>query len=624
MSPVSTAVEPLPPSVDDVLQRYWGFETLRPLQGSAIRAVLERRDSVVVLPTGGGKSLCFQVPALIGDDPGVALVVSPLIALMKDQVDGLVASGVPAARLDSTMSSDARQATFNGLRDGRFKLLYVSPERLMGDGGTDFQAVMARCGVRYLAIDEAHCISHWGHDFRPEYRQLGALRAAWPQVSMHAFTATATTRVREDIVRQLGLRDALVLVGSFDRANLIYRVRPRLSRDQQLDAVMASHRGEAGIIYCISRKEVDQTAAALADAGHKAVAYHAGLSDDERARNQDAFIDERADVVVATVAFGMGVDRSDVRFVVHAGAPKSLEHYQQEAGRAGRDGLAAECLLLYSSADFLKWKRIMELSGELSDADVAHLRQMERYASAFQCRHKTLVEHFGQPYEGTDCGACDVCLGEIERVDDPLILAQKIGSCVARVKQRFGLVHVAAVLEGKATPQVTQNGHDALSTFGLLKDLSAAEIKGYIEQLIARGFLQRTSGDYPVVELTATGVAMLKGQVDPADIVLCRQPKASARSKSRGGRGDAAMGRVERESWEGVDRDLFDALRALRLEIARGRGVPPYVVFHDSTLREMARLKPGSLSALLHVPGVGARKAEDFGQQFLDAIASHS
>ncbi len=315
MSPVSTAVEPLPPTVDDVLQRYWGFDTLRPLQGSAIRAVLERRDSVVVLPTGGGKSLCFQVPALIGDDPGIALVVSPLIALMKDQVDGLVASGVPAARLDSTMSSDARQATFNGLRDGRFKLLYVSPERLMGDGGASFQATVARRGVRYVAIDEAHCISHWGHDFRPEYRQLGALRAAWPQVSMHAFTATATTRVREDIVRQLGLRDALLLVGSFDRPNLIYRVRPRLSREQQLDAVMAAHRNEAGIIYCISRKDVDQTAAALADAGHKAVAYHAGLSDDERSRNQDAFIDERADVVVATVAFGMGVDRSDVRFV---------------------------------------------------------------------------------------------------------------------------------------------------------------------------------------------------------------------------------------------------------------------------------------------------------------------
>jgi ATP-dependent DNA helicase RecQ len=620
---VSAAVEPLPPDVDDVLQRFWGFETLRPLQGSAIRAVLERRDSVVVLPTGGGKSLCFQVPALIGDDPGIALVVSPLIALMKDQVDGLVASGVPAARLDSTMSSDQRQATFNGLRDGRFKLLYVSPERLMGDGGASFQATVARRGVRYVAIDEAHCISHWGHDFRPEYRQLGALRAAWPQVSMHAFTATATTRVREDIVRQLGLRDALVLVGSFDRPNLIYRVRPRLSREQQLESVMTAHRGEAGIIYCISRKDVDQTAASLADAGHKAVAYHAGLSDDERSRNQDAFIDERADVVVATVAFGMGVDRSDVRFVVHAGAPKSLEHYQQEAGRAGRDGLAAECLLLYSSADFLKWKRIMEMSGELSEADVAHLRQMERYASAFQCRHKTLVEHFGQPYEGTDCGACDVCLGEIEKVDDPLILAQKIGSCVARVKQRFGLVHVAAVLEGKSTPQVAQNGHDALSTFGLLKDLSSNEIKGYIEQLVARGFLQRTPGDYPVLELTATGVAMLKGQVEASDIVLCRQPKASTRSRSRGGR-DGAMGRVERESWEGVDRDLFDALRALRLEIARGRGVPPYVVFHDSTLREMAKAKPGSLSALLHVPGVGARKAEDFGQQFLDAIASHS
>jgi ATP-dependent DNA helicase RecQ len=622
MSAVGT-VDSLPPVVGDVLQRYWGFEALRPLQGAAIRAVLDRRDSVVVLPTGGGKSLCFQVPALVpgpgGDEAGVALVVSPLIALMKDQVDGLVASGVPAARLDSTMSADARQATVNGLRDGRFKLLYVSPERLMGDGGATFQALVARRGLRYVAIDEAHCISHWGHDFRPEYRQLGALRSTFPQVSMHAFTATATARVREDIVRQLGLRDALVLVGSFDRPNLIYRVRPRQSREQQLDAVLAAHRGEAGIVYCISRKDVDQTAASLAAAGHKAVAYHAGLGDDERARNQDAFIDERADVVVATVAFGMGVDRSDVRFVVHAGAPKSLEHYQQEAGRAGRDGLAAECLLLYSTADFLKWRRILELSGELSDADVAHLRQMEHYASAFRCRHRALVEHFGQTYEGTDCGACDVCLGEIERVDDALILAQKIGSCVARVKQRFGIGHVAAVLEGKATPQVAQNGHDALSTFGLLKNLSAAEIKGYIEQLIARGFLQRTPGDYPVLELTATGVALLKGQVAEDDVVLCRQPKASARSR----KGSGAMGRVERESWEGVDRDLFDALRTLRLEIARGRGVPPYVVFHDSTLREMARLKPQTVSALLHVPGVGARKAEDFGHLFLEAIATH-
>ena len=421
-------------------------------------------------------------------------------------------------------------------------------------------------------------------------------------------------------MRQLGLRDALVLVGSFDRPNLIYRVRPRLAREQQLETVIAAHRDEAGIVYCISRKDVDQTAATLAAAGHRAVPYHAGLSDDERSRNQDAFIDERADVVVATVAFGMGVDRSDVRFVVHAGAPKSLEHYQQEAGRAGRDGLAAECLLLYSSADFLKWRRIMEMSGELNDAGVAHLREMERYASAFKCRHKTLVEHFGQPYESDDCGACDVCLGEIERVEDPLILAQKIGSCVARVRQRFGIGHVTAVLEGKRTPQVAQQGHDALSTFGLLKDMATAEIRGYVEQLIARGFLQRTSGDYPVLELTAQGVAMLKGQVPAEDIVLCRQPKPSARSR-RGASG--SMGRVERESWEGVDRDLFDALRALRLEIARGRGVPPYVVFHDSTLREMARAKPRSLSALLHVPGVGARKAEDFGQQFLDAIEGH-
>ncbi len=603
----------------DVLRRYWGFDSLRPLQGEAIQAILDGRDSTVVLPTGGGKSLCYQAPALLGDaGAGIALVVSPLIALMKDQVDGLIASGVPAARLDSSMPSDERQAVVAGLREGRFRLLYVSPERLVGDGSPGFQALLAACRPRYIAVDEAHCISHWGHDFRPEYRQLGALRASFPGVPFHAFTATATVRVREDIVRQLALRDPVVLVGSFDRPNLVYRVRPRLDRMRQLAGVLDARRGDAGIVYCISRKEVEATAAALAAAGHRAVPYHAGLADDERARNQDAFLDERADVVVATVAFGMGVDRSDVRFVVHAGAPKSLEHYQQEAGRAGRDGLEAECLLLYAAADFLKWRRIMELSGELSDSAAAHLREMEAYATGLRCRHRALVEHFGQPYALDDCGACDWCLRELERVEDPVTLAQKIGSCVARVKQRWGVSHVAAVLEGRRTPQVEAQGHDALSTFGLLKDMAQSEIRGYIEQLVALGYLARTTGEYPVLQLTPPGVAMLKGQVDAARLVLCRQP-APSRSRSR----SAPASRVERESWEGVDRGLFEALRRLRLELARERGVPPYVIFHDSTLREMARRQPASLAGFLAIPGVGARKADVFGSRFLSEIDAH-
>jgi ATP-dependent DNA helicase RecQ len=607
-----------PVGLDDVLRRYWGFESLRPLQAEAIQAILGGRDSVVVLPTGGGKSLCFQAPALMGTEgDGLALVVSPLIALMKDQVDGLRASGVAAARLDSAMSADERHATVAGLREGRFRLLYVSPERLAGETGSGFQSQLTRWGVRYIAVDEAHCISHWGHDFRPEYRQLGTLRRLFPHASVHAFTATATERVRTDIVRQLALRDPLVLVGSFDRPNLIYRVRPRIARDRQIEAIIDGHHGEAGIVYCIARKEVDATAAALAARGHRVVPYHAGLADHERERNQEAFLDERADIVVATVAFGMGVDRSDVRFVIHAGAPKSLEHYQQEAGRAGRDGLAAECVLLYSSADFLKWRRIMELSGELSDAAVTQLREMERYAQSLSCRHRALVEHFGQRLEGEDCGACDWCLRELERVDDALILAQKIGSCVARVRQRWGIAHVTAVLEGKRTPQVQAQGHETLSTFGLLKDMPAAEIRAYIEQLVSLGHLARTPGEYPVLQLTPRGLAMLKGQLPPEGLVLCRQPRTGGKGRGR----SAPISRAEHDSWDGVDRTLFDRLRALRLEIARERGVPPYVVFHDSTLREMARLRPQTLSRLLEVPGVGARKAETFGERFLEAIA---
>ena len=600
--------------LSDVLERYWGYGSFRPLQREAMDAILSGRDSMVVLPTGGGKSLCFQAPALVRD--GLAVVVSPLISLMKDQVDTLVGNGVPAACLNSSLSSDQRNAVTAGVRDGRFRLLYVSPERLVGEGGESFQAWLSRCNISFIAIDEAHCISQWGHDFRPEYRQLGDLRSRFPGISLHAYTATATARVRRDIAAQLGLREPVELVGSFDRPNLVYRVIPRANLKRQLQDVLSRHRGEGGIVYCTSRREVEALAAWLTESGVRARPYHAGLDDAERHRNQDAFLEEEIDVIVATVAFGMGIDRSDVRFVVHAGAPQSLEHYQQESGRAGRDGLEAECALIYSSADFMKWRLMLEKNGELTDSARKLLRDIERYAASVGCRHKHLVGYFGDRYERDDCGACDFCLGELEPVAEPSTVARKILSCVARVGQRFGAAHVANVLCGSENEQVLSRRHNELTTFGLLRDASANEVRGYIEQLVAQGLLRQTDDAFPVVMLTPTGAALMKDPAAAPGLALSRQ-KRPVREKEQ------KRSRVEAEAWEGVDRELFEQLRNVRLQIARSRGVPPYVIFHDTTLRELARLKPRSMAELRTIYGVGARKAEDLGEQFLEVLRGH-
>jgi ATP-dependent DNA helicase RecQ len=599
------------PALADALERYWGYTSFRPLQREAMEAILSGRDSVVVLPTGGGKSLCFQAPAIVRD--GLAVVVSPLISLMKDQVDTLVGNGVPAACFNSSLDSERKTAVLAGLREGRFRLLYVSPERLVGEGGDSFIGLLTRCNVRFVAIDEAHCISQWGHDFRPEYRQLGRLRTALPGISLHAFTATATARVRRDIAAQLDLVDAVELVGSFDRPNLLYRVLARASLKQQLLEVLSRHSGQAGIIYCTSRREVDALAAWLKERGVRALPYHAGLGDDERSRHQDAFLEEEADVIVATVAFGMGIDRSDVRFVIHAGAPQSLEHYQQESGRAGRDGLEAECVLIYSTADFMKWRLMLERNGELTDASRKLLRDIERYAASVGCRHRHLVGYFGETYSRTECGACDYCLDELETVADPVVVARKVLSCVARVGQRFGVAHVANVLCGSDTESVTSRRHHELTTFGLLREAPSPEVRGYIEQLIAHGFLRQTDDAFPVVALTERGVRLMKDADSATDLALARQRRPiKGRVQKRS--------RIESESWQDVDRDLFDRLRAVRLQIARARGVPPYVIFHDTTLREMARLRPTSVEALHGIRGVGARKAEDLGETFLAAI----
>jgi ATP-dependent DNA helicase RecQ len=599
------------PSLESILSRYWGYTSFRPLQREAMDAVVDGRDSLLVLPTGGGKSLCFQAPALVRD--GLAIVISPLISLMKDQVDTLVANGVPAACFNSALPSDQKAAVTAGLREGRYRLLYLAPERIASESGGWFSWLLASCPVSFVAIDEAHCISHWGHDFRPEYRQLGALRSLLPNVGLHAFTATATSRVRHDIIQQLGLTNAVTLVGSFDRPNLLYRVLPRASLKTQLLQVLRRHAGQAGIIYCPTRRDVDDLAAWLLEEGARARPYHAGLSDEERHRNQDAFLDEQIDVIVATVAFGMGIDRSDVRFVIHAGAPQSLEHYQQESGRAGRDGLEAECVLIASAADFLRWRDILSKSGELTDARRGLLRDMERYAASVGCRHKRLLAYFGETYTKDDCGACDYCLGELEAAPDPVTLARKILSAVARVGQRFGVAHVANVLRGHESDQVRTRGHAGLTVFGLLQNASIDEIRGYVDQLIAHGLLRQTDDQYPVLQLTTEGAAIMKDPTAVPGLSLARQRKPEKGKLPR-------RSRVEAESWEGVDRDLFERLRSLRLRIARDRGVPPYVIFHDTTLRELARLKPATREALRHVYGVGARKAEDLGELVLRTL----
>jgi len=603
-----------------VVARVFGIEELRPFQEQAIRANLAGRDLLLVLPTGGGKSLCFQAPALVR--PGLTLVVSPLIALMKDQVDGLRQSGVAAGMLTSAQSPGERRAVHEALERGELKLLYAAPERLMMEGF--FERLLA-LGLASVAIDEAHCISHWGHDFRPEYRQLGSLRALAPGLPIHAFTATATAKVRADIVAQLGLREPLVLVGPCDRPNLAYRVQPRVELLKQVLAIVERHRGEAGIVYCISRKDVEHLDSDLREAGVKSIAYHAGLEPDVRRRAQESFLDEEVDVVVATVAFGMGIDRTDVRFVVHAAMPKGVEQYSQETGRAGRDGLAAECVLLHSGADYYSWKNLIERShqeagGSADPAQLAgalaRLSEMMDYATRLVCRHRQMVEHFGQTYEGpASCGACDVCLGEIETAPESSVLAQKILSAVVRCGQRYGATHVTDVLRGAETAAMRRTGHDGLTTYGLLRDRSVAEIRGWIDQLVGLGHLLVAGDRYPVLVLSPSGVEVMKGA---RPIALFVWPERKARKPRREAR--AAL-EGELDGAPPVDRALFDQLRALRRQLAHERGLPPYLIFNDRTLAEMAARKPRTPEEFRRIKGVGDKKAADLGPTFLARIA---
>ncbi len=591
--------------IRDALKTHWGYDTFLPLQQEAIQCVLDDRDSVVVLPTGGGKSLCFQAPAVVR--PGVGLVVSPLISLMKDQVDGLNAAGVPAACLNSSMEPAERRRVYDGLRAGELKLLYVAPERLVQAGMLE---TLVESDVSLVAIDEAHCISQWGHDFRPEYRQLKLLKETLPGTAIHAYTATATQQVRDDIVEELGLDGPEVLVGSFDRPNLAYKVMVRDGAIDQLSTIIDRHPGESGIVYCISRRDVEKTAEQLNRRGYRSRPYHAGMNVEDRKANQEAFIAERVETIVATVAFGMGIDKSNVRYVVHAAMPKSLEGYQQETGRAGRDGLEAECCLLYTGGDYGRWRAILGGSDtEPTEGAWRSLQAMRDFAGSVVCRHASLVEYFGQSLDGDNCGACDVCLGDLDQVADPLVIGQKIISSVVRQDERFGADYTVKVLRGSGEQRILDNGHDGLSTYGLLAEHSVQAVRGWVEQLVAQRFLAKT-GEYNVLMVTGSGRAILAGEVTPR---LLKPAKAVGKTRKT---------RADDDSWEGVDRELFERLRELRRQLADEKSVPAYVVFGDRSLRDMARLRPKTQAEFLEVHGVGQKRAADYGELFLAAIGS--
>jgi ATP-dependent DNA helicase RecQ len=607
---------PLQPLLD-IITHHWGFHSLKPLQEQAMRAVLEGRDSLVVLPTGGGKSLCYQAPAV--QRGGTTVVISPLIALMKDQVDALQRIGIPAVQIDSTLSGSERFAYEMDIRQGAVRLVFASPERLVN---TDFYRLLQEARIHTFAIDEAHCISHWGHDFRPEYRQLARLRDFFPGASVHGYTATATEQVRRDIIVQLGLCEPAVLVGNFDRPNLTYRVLPKLDILRQTIEVLDRHSGEAGIVYCLRRVDVDQLAAALKGKGYKAVAYHAGLTAEERTAAQEAFSSEQVDVVVATIAFGMGIDRSDVRFILHTALPKTLEHYQQETGRAGRDGLEAECVLLYSGADVITFKTIIQKSAGEAEGGLdptflpmalKHLDEMARYCRGAVCRHKALVNYFGQNYDAPTCSACDICLGDTQDVPEAVVMAQKILSCVARVKEGFGINHVVGVLRGENTENIRKRSHEKLTTYGLLKDHSKADVRDWIYQLIGQGVLFQLGDEYPLLKLNEASWEVMRGQRTVRLIQLVRRKQGETPEKSK----------ADEISWEGVDRVLYESLRGLRHDLATQQHVPAYIVFNDAVLREMSRIRPSTLDRMRQLSGVGAKKLQDYGASFLKLILDH-
>jgi ATP-dependent DNA helicase RecQ len=619
------------------LKQYFGFASFRPLQEEIIRDSLAGRDVFAVLPTGGGKSLCFQLPALLR--PGLTVVVSPLIALMKDQVDALSAAGVPATFLNSSLGAGGSRPRLRGLHAGEFRLLYVAPERLLLSGFLDD---LKQWNVSLFAIDEAHCISEWGHDFRPEYRQLAALRGWFPGVPMMALTATATARVREDIVKQLHLRSPACYVASFNRPNLTYRVAAKAGAYEQILDYVRARPGESGIIYVQARKTAESMAARLSADGIQALPYHAGMAGGDRSRNQEAFLRDEARVICATIAFGMGINKPNVRFVIHYDLPKNVEGYYQETGRAGRDGLPGECLLLFSPGDRVKQMRFIDEKTDPKEREIARaqLEQMIHYAEVATCRREFLLGYFGEKFQPpqlrgsrseeapasksemdrslftpaatgvVNCGGCDNCLAPRQTWDGTLA-AQKFLSCVYRIREKsgfgVGLQHAVEVLCGADTEKVRKFGHQSLSTYNIGGEHTRAEWGAIGRELVRLGLLVQNAEKFNILELTDRGRAALKSR---HQITLTRPVAPTGPAKHRAGE-------------IGCDEALFERLRGLRKQLADERGVPPYIVFSDVSLRQMARFYPASEKDLSRVSGVGEKKRLEFGAQFLREIASH-
>ena len=600
----------------DVLRRVWGYDAFRGDQAEIVDTLVRGEDALVLMPTGGGKSLCYQVPALVRD--GVGVVVSPLIALMQDQVDALAALGVRAGFLNSTQTPEERREVERALLDGTLDLLYLAPERL---GVPSTLELLDRARLALFAIDEAHCVSQWGHDFRPDYLRLSVLHERWPDVPRVALTATATSATRTEIAERLGLTGARHFVASFDRPNIRYRIVGKDNpRAQLVDLLTAEHAGDAGIVYCLSRASVEQTAAYLVERGIPALPYHAGLDARVRADHQARFLREDGLVMVATIAFGMGIDKPDVRFVAHLDLPRSVEGYYQETGRAGRDGAPATAWLAYGLADVVQQRRLIDSS----EGDAAHRRQLSVHLDAMLalcetvgCRRVQILGYFGE--ESAPCGNCDTCL-EPPRTWDATVASQKLLSTVVRLErehgQHFGAGHVVDILRGKETARVRELGHRALSTFGIGEDLAETEWRGVVRQLLAQGLLGVDARGYSTLELTALSASVLTGE---RTVLMRHEEPRAGRGAARGG-GRAARAAAAAEGLDDAASELFTELRAWRAATAKEAGVPAYVVFHDATLREVAQRRPASLAELGTVSGVGASKLAKFGAGVLEVV----
>lgn len=589
------------------LQNTFGYHHFRPLQEKIIHSTIAGEDNFVLMPTGGGKSLCYQIPAMVRE--GVGIILSPLISLMQDQVQALKANGVSAAFYNSSLSPNEARDILNRLEKGELDLLYVAPERLMTEA---FLERLHRIKIALFAIDEAHCISQWGHDFRPEYSQLSSLRQIFPDVPIMALTATADKQTRQDILNSLQLKHAKVHIASFNRPNIRYTILEKQKPFQQVTHFLNEHKEDFGIIYCLSRKRVDELAQKLNDAGYSALPYHAGLTTQERQKTQESFQHDNVHIIVATIAFGMGIDKPNVRFVIHYDLPKNIEAYYQETGRAGRDGLASEALLLYGLGDISIIKSFIQKNNHQDQQRIEQhkLNCMTGFAEAQTCRRRVLLNYFNEALE-EDCGNCDVCLNPPEHYDAS-IDAQKALSCVYRVQQRFGVNYVINILRGKEEARIKQLGHDRLSTYGIGKDLNQEEWHSIFRQLIHLGYLEQDIANYSVLRLTPSSKLILQGE---KQLTLAKARTKASTSKKMGKKQVATQGHH--------DRALFEKLRFLRKQLSSEAMIAPFMVFSDASLIEMCTYFPTTKEAFLAINGVGQKKLETYGASFLAAISEH-